>query len=802
MDTIQYRSIDEVAEVLQDMKSRRRGCSLLIGAGASFAAGIPTAAGFVQIIKERYKYAYARAINKTYAKCMAELLLSQRRDLIAQYVDNAKINWAHVGIALLMREGYIDRVLTTNFDLLVVRACALLGVFPAIYDFAASQLLKHADLPDQAVFYLHGQRTGFVLMNTSEDMESHSKLLGPVFDDAGNGRTWIVVGYSGENDPVFEHLARQPKFDNGLFWVGYGDREPQAHVREKLLSTDKDAFFTKGYDADSFFISLTRALDVFPPDLVAKPFTYVKRALEQLTSFVQPGQTNEEDVMGTPNKWIQSAIEQFEKPAWELITRVKAVEDELTDQSVIENVAQYLSMKGDYERVIGFRNEYEKSPSPELADLISKAFVARGNQLLDQAKEIPSLAKKLFVSAKEMYEAALAISPNRHEALHNWANFLLDLAKASESSEAEEYFTEAESKYASAFALKPDQPEILINWGNMLLDRAKAGVQNKSSKLFAEAEEKYRAAIRINPNMPAVRYSLGNLLLDQAKAVSGHQSETLFTAAEDQYKAAIALNPDMAEAFYQWGNVFLDRAKRSHGGDQQAQFQGAIEKFHHALVIRPDMHQALNNWGSLLADYGKTKDGNDLDRLFDQANERYHLATAMKPDFYEAWNNWGNLLLDWRKRKDGSQAELLFKEAQEKYSIANRLRPDAPEPLDNWGNLLLDQAKTKSGSEADQIFEAAYEKYAAAWAVRPSMYQVLNNWGNCLSDQARRKEGDEAQSLFSEAEKKYSSALALSGKNLETIGNFASMMVDSGRSLNREEAIRSIVRTNELQAGG
>ena len=80
---------------------------------------------------------------------MSELLLSERRDLIAEYVDKAKINWAHLCIALLVQAGFVDRVLTTNFDLLVVRACALLNEFPAIYDFAASQLFKSPDIPEQ-----------------------------------------------------------------------------------------------------------------------------------------------------------------------------------------------------------------------------------------------------------------------------------------------------------------------------------------------------------------------------------------------------------------------------------------------------------------------------------------------------------------------------------------------------------------------------------------------------------------------------------------------------------------------------
>ena len=791
MGAIQYRSVEEIAEVLQDMKVRKRSCSLLVGAGVSIAAGIPTAAGFVEIIRDRYKLAYARAAEKTYPQCMAELLLTQRRALIGEYVDKARINWAHIGIALLMKAGYIDRVLTTNFDLLVVRACALLGFYPAAYDFAASQMLKTAELPEQAVFYLHGQRTGFVLMNTLADLESHAKLLGPVFEDAGNGRSWIVVGYSGANDPVFEQLARQPRFDNGLFWVGNKDREPQAHVRDRLLTCDKDAFLTKGHDADSFFVSLTQALQIFPPDVVGRPFTYMRAALEQITPFVHPGLANEMDAMRMANQLIERAIEEIEKPAQQLIHRGAGVPDASADRAVILNAAQYLSLQGNYEAVINFRNEFEKEPSPELADLISMAYVVLGNRLHDRAKiRAPGEAEALFEKAREMYETALSIKPDRHEALHNWANLLLDLAKASSDVDAERYFTEAEDRFSAASRIKPDQPEILINWGNLLLDRAKSGTRRDASELFLQAEQKYRSALAINPALPGIHYGLGNLLLDRAKTLSGPDSDALFGAAEEQYGAAIASDPNMAEAFYQWGNVYLDRAKRSEGAEADRLFEFGMAKFQQALHIKPDMYQALNNWGNLLMDQGKTKEGEVRDRLFERAVEKYRQATLMRPDFYEAWNNWGNLLLDWRKRKEGVEAQHLFEQAADLYREAHRLRPDMPDPLDNWGNLLLDHAKTRPDEEADPLFAAACAKFDEAHRLRPSMYQVLNNWGNCLSDQARRKIGEAAQRLFGEAEEKYRAALELSGKGADVLQNYVNLLMDSGRFVDREEARR------------
>ena len=155
------RTIDDVVETVQKAKDRPRNCALLIGAGCSVKAGIPTAPGFVDVIRKEYPQSYSRAREKTYPHCMAALAPGDRRELIARYVDKAVINWAHVGIAQLIAQGFVDRVLTTNFDPLVVRACALIGNFPAVYDFAASQYFKAAHLPDQAVFHLHGQRTGF-----------------------------------------------------------------------------------------------------------------------------------------------------------------------------------------------------------------------------------------------------------------------------------------------------------------------------------------------------------------------------------------------------------------------------------------------------------------------------------------------------------------------------------------------------------------------------------------------------------------------------------------------------------------
>ncbi|MBI2471878.1 MAG: hypothetical protein HYV59_11650, partial [Planctomycetes bacterium] len=441
-------NMDDVVETVKNAKGRGKKCTLLIGAGCSVTAGIPSARGFVEIIEKEHTQTFKRAKKKTYAHCMAEFAVSERRDLIATFVDKARINWAHIAIAQLMKAGFVDRVLTTNFDLLVVRACALLGQFPAVYDFAASQLFKAADIPDQAIFYLHGQRTGFVLMNTEEECKKYSELLAPVFGDAGKGRVWIVVGYSGESDPVFDHLAKVPGFDNKLYWVVYKDSEPAEHVRQRLLVEGKYAFYVKGFDADDFFVTLAQRLNSFPPDFVSKPFSHLDSLLEMVAPYTLPGQTTKIDVTDEARKLIQTAINTIQKARLQ------------------EILARTHLMKGNYDEVIALLPKNAKDLTPELANFVSWAYIIQGNSLSGQAEtKTGEEADRLYALAGEKYQASLKIKPNKHEALYNWGLALYVQAKSKTGEEADRLFALAGEKYQAALKIKPDKHEALYNWG-------------------------------------------------------------------------------------------------------------------------------------------------------------------------------------------------------------------------------------------------------------------------------------------------------------------------------------------------
>ena len=155
--SISERGVEDVFETLRDNQIHKNGCALLIGGGCSVSAGIPDAKGIIKLISDRFPTSYARAKLKTYPNCMAELSTGQR-NLIREIISGClNLNWAHVAIAQLMKSNFVDRILTVNFDPLILKACATVGEFPAIYDFVAQHEYTPGRVADKAAFYLHGR---------------------------------------------------------------------------------------------------------------------------------------------------------------------------------------------------------------------------------------------------------------------------------------------------------------------------------------------------------------------------------------------------------------------------------------------------------------------------------------------------------------------------------------------------------------------------------------------------------------------------------------------------------------------
>ncbi len=735
-----------LGEIVDTLRNSENGATILIGAGCSVTAGIPLASKFVELIQEKYPGVCEHIEDPTYAKCMGKLAPGQRRALLEGFIADAKLNWCHLAIAQLIKNGHVDRVLTTNFDPLVIRAAALLGEFPAAYDFAASQELDFAYVPEKAIFYLHGLHPGFVLLTTEDECQRHAKSMGQIFARAGEGRTWIVVGYSGDNDPVFDQLAAIKQFGDNLYWIGYKDAEPSKRLREELLTPDKYAFYLNGFDADDFFVSLARRLGCFPPDFVGQPFSYLRQLLLPITPYSFPHEDGETDALEAVRKRIDLAINQYEREAGE------APPAEETPKAALD--AQALLLAGEFDRVVAMRPPNDEAIPPTLVDPLAWAYVCRGNALFGLGTtEDGEDADRAWSQATGEYAAALKIKPDMDVALYNWGNTLLEQAKAKTGDVARDALSQACAKYEAALEAKPDKSEALNNWGLALSGRAKATTGTDADALWSEAYVKYAAAIEVAPLEVGPLNNWGKGLSEQAKTKTGEEADDLWSQACAKYAAA--------------------------------------------LEIKPDLHVALNNWGSALAQQANTKTGEEADHLWSRAYGKYAAALEIKPDWAEALNNWGNALTFQAKTKADEAADDLLSEAYAKFAAAFEMMPDTPAALNNWGIALAGQAKIRSGEEADGLWLQACGKHAAALEIKPDDADALNLWGIALSAHARTKEGTAAADLWSEAYGKFGAALEAKPESGATLAYWGNVLLWQAHAQTGEEARRLLAESDE-----
>ena len=605
------------ADLVEDLRSSEGRATVLIGAGCSFSGGIPLAGGIIEDIRKTFPQAWQRARQKagatskpSYNQYMHELNPDQRRTLLKRYIDRSKINWAHIGLAQLLKHKRLDRVLTTNFDQLITRACALVNVFPAVYDLTAFHptQMRMAELPDLAVFHLHGQRNGFSLLNDPDELARHAQQLKPVFDHARERRLWIVVGYSGEADPLLA-LIQSDCHQCGLYWIST-QPTPKPHLAE-LFSAERYAFHLHHSEgADHFFMKLARDMNAWPPMLLDQPFAHLREQLTPIAEFIEDGKQNDKPYYhDEPNgiDWLKQT-RRLQDQAETLLKADVSGQDSPAHPS--QDVNAYL---------IGGVSVLQDSTDP---DVQSWAWVRKGDaqayeaQSLAESGDLPT-ARALWQQAGECYAQALEIKPDKHEAANNWGGALYQeaqaLAKRGDLPAARALWRQAGECYAQALEIKPDKHEAAYNWGVALNDEAKALAASYLSDLPA--------------------------------------AQALWRQAGERYAQALAIKPDKHEAANNWGCALDDEAQALAESDlpaARALWQQAGERYAQALEIKPDMHEAAYNWGSALAQEAQALATSDLvatRALWQQAGERYAQALAIKPDLYQATLGWSIALL-------------------------------------------------------------------------------------------------------------------------------------------------------------
>lgn len=468
------------------------------------------------------------------------------------YVDKAHLNWAHIAIALLVKHRFIDRILTTNFDPLLVQACALFDVFPAVYDLAASQLFKPENVPQQAIFYLHGQRNGFSLLNTDDEFSIVERILEPLMYDVTRGRPVVVAGYSGECDPVFEVLRRLRSFGSGLFWIGYAD-SPSPHIRE-MLNEIGGATFLGGQDADDFFVSLASELEIFPPAMFASPFSHLKNIFDRLLP-LQVNGTVEVDAIQPVMTSIQSAIDRFEPIGGNSGSQA----DDIT-----RDLAQSLLAAGRYQDIIALPDAAIQKN--DLAPILDKALILQASRLARRAdsNKSPSKARQLYCEADALFQRVRISDGYRYGLYQSWGAIKFNQAhKVEDANERLSLFHAAEGYFRNAVsASSRTLPRAALADTLLHIADYVADVEQLKS-LFDEAIELTNCRQRT-----AIDKDLGraNIMLAQAfaaRARLGDSKDIYQDLALSVHAFVDSEEPDNARNLEQWASLLSDVADES-----------------------------------------------------------------------------------------------------------------------------------------------------------------------------------------------------------------------------------------------
>ena len=210
-----------------------------------------------------YSEKFGQAPN--YSAILDELAKTpaDRRELLASYIEpkpddpdqeRGQPTTAHRAIAALIRDGFINVVVTTNFDRLLERALGDLGVEPVVL--STPEQVEGALPPSQTecmILKIHGDYHNSSIRNTEAELESYpppfNKLLDRIIDDFG----LIVCGWSGDWDSALRAaLERAETRRFATYWAAKGEPSNVA----KALIRHRDAHLIEIDDADSFFQSL------------------------------------------------------------------------------------------------------------------------------------------------------------------------------------------------------------------------------------------------------------------------------------------------------------------------------------------------------------------------------------------------------------------------------------------------------------------------------------------------------------------------------------------------------------------
>jgi tetratricopeptide (TPR) repeat protein len=809
-------SINKFADRLFESKMEKNGAVLLMGDECSLRAGMPTASEWIAAIKKTYPQAYEHARTKDFQHCAAELTANQKYEIFSFYLRKSKVSWAHLCVAMLLKEGFLSRVYTTCPDPLLERACALVGEFPTVYDCTIGAITKPDLIPPKSIIHLKGQTLG----------AAPGSLEG-AFSGAGRTGPWLILGYNPDpKDPIYEQIAWLDNISKGLLWVLSGSQPPARYLQEKILSKANNHYI-HSEDPDTFLVSLIRMMKIGIPELIGYPFTFLGQWLNKVGPYPAPGQKDGLNIADISLKQTKAAIQQYEGPE-----RGAGIGDDedaaggVDDPDLLKAIqaARTGLMAGNPKKVIEQHSQFEETPSVQLGNLLNWAYQVEGDSAFDEAKKLfgPKALEKLK-EAQPNYEMALQIRPDAPQTYFKLGRLLVEQSRIQSDENTADLLEQGAEQFKKAIELNPDFFEANYELGMLLTELAGTKTDTESDQLYDFAIKQFQEGLRVQPNHPEAAYGAGHVLLSQGRRKKGADAVQLYTQAVEMFKIALHGNPDRKEAMVEMGQTLFILSKTKRGEDADRFLMMAEEKFQQAVQVDSSLAEAQFGWADVLMERATLKNDTTSDRLFNQAFEKYQEVLNLKPDMPRVSYRWAMGQYNMAMKKSGEAAIGLLKEAASKFKKSLQRNPKSIESLSRLGLVYLELAKNHKGSNAEQLYSQAVNHFNDLLKLQPKNYKVLSQvgetycrismlkkgkeaedllqasieqyqnalkiksdhsraimlWGNSLFRLATLKSDGTEEDLYSQAEKKYSQALKIHPNDATALSNFGSILFGS-----------------------
>jgi tetratricopeptide (TPR) repeat protein len=225
-----------------------------------------------------------------------------RRNYIEDLISKGEASFGYIILANFIAEGYVDTIITTNFDDLIYQACtSYTAVRPVVYSLGgfASEMISQLNRPK--VLKIHGDFLFSELKNTETELATQdpnmSKQVEQILQKYDG---LVVIGYAGNDESVMNLLEKLPK-GRALYWCERPrmiDGKQTIWLNERVIKllNDKDGHLIEitGFD---HFIKEVKIITDFDEDIIVSAFAKRQNKLnEELRKFdKETVETNEQE---------------------------------------------------------------------------------------------------------------------------------------------------------------------------------------------------------------------------------------------------------------------------------------------------------------------------------------------------------------------------------------------------------------------------------------------------------------------------------------------------------------------------